>query len=153
MVWLYLQPFRNYLALRLKILERYSKMQHVALWGSYMGLPHKLYILRKLFPRTTLASEIVCLHLQALKSFKVDDAGKICKNATYFALWERAKGMPIRPRSSPIVCAVQGAMKCPPTRRCVCRIKMLLVSSTLTNWSHKTWNMNSASKFQCKQHI
>jgi len=69
----------------LKILERYSKMQHVAL--SYMGLPHKLYIFRKLFPRTTLASEIVCLYLQALKSFIVDDAGKICKNATYFALW------------------------------------------------------------------
>jgi len=36
-VCLYIQPFRNYLALKLKILEKYSQIQHIWPSGKLLG--------------------------------------------------------------------------------------------------------------------
>jgi len=70
---LYIEAFRSYLASKLTILERYSKIHHYyAFWGKHRGrYPHILYIFRKLFSRTTFDSQTVCLCLKPLKIIKL----------------------------------------------------------------------------------
>jgi len=52
------------------------------------GLPHIVYIFRKLLSRVTFASQTLCLYVAPLKiiKLKVDDAGKYAINATHSSL-------------------------------------------------------------------
>ena len=88
---LYLELFRSYLALNLTIVEKYSKIQHTRLFREATGglLPRTIHF-RKLFSRATCASQIVCLYVELLKSYKASKVTmlkKILKNATHLALW------------------------------------------------------------------
>jgi len=85
--FLYLEPFRRYLASKLTLLEEYLKNQHILLSEeTTWGYPHNLCIFRQLFSWATFSSGTVCLYVYSLKSYKASKLTML-KKATYLVLW------------------------------------------------------------------
>ena len=81
-VCLYVEPFTSYLASKLTILEKYSKMQHIWPIGkNYWRLPPRSIHFSKAFFVGNIASEIVCLYLKSLKNYKTSKLTMLKKYA------------------------------------------------------------------------